>query len=463
MNVIWIVADTFRRDHIGAYGNEAIHTPSLDQFAARSVRFDNNYAASFPTMPNRADYCTGCFTASFMSWEPLPVGQVTLAQILLERGCRTTGIADTPFYIRSAMNYDRGFETFYQIGAQARFFREEGYEDRLSWRFETDHDAPRTFAKAMQWLEHHYKEDFFLYIDTWDPHEPWDAPSYYTELYWPDHDGEVIDPFYNYWQKIPGFTEEKLKKAHATYCGEVTMVDTWFGYFLRQLENMDLTEKTAIIFSTDHGFSFGEHGGMFGKTLVPSRPDGSPYVNLRDWQLTRTGWQHSYLGEEIVATPLIIYVPGVTPGVYKGLTSAVDLMPTVLDILRQEIPANIDGHSLLPVLEDHSLKGREFVISTSPFWNPGDTRPYTLWYEGAIRNMVTYSNCKVTTSEWTLLYDVEPGESCLYHLASDPKELKNVIGEHPEIARELHQLLVGFMRASKVPPQFLEPRLELKF
>jgi len=463
MNVIWIVADTFRRDHIGAYGNEAIHTPSLDQFAARSVRFDNNYAASFPTMPNRADYCTGCFTASFMSWEPLPAGQVTLAQILLERGFRTTGIADTPFYIRSAMNYDRGFETFYQIGAQARFFREEGYEDRLSWRFETDHDAPRTFAKAMQWLEHHYKEDFFLYIDTWDPHEPWDAPSYYTELYWPDYDGEVIDPFYNYWQKIPGFTEEKLKKAHATYCGEVTMVDTWFGYFLRQLENMDLTEKTAIIFSTDHGFSFGEHGGMFGKTLVPSRPDGSPYVNLRDWQLTRTGWQHSYLGEEIVATPLIIYVPGVTPGVYKGLTSAVDLMPTVLDILRQEIPANIDGHSLLPVLEDHSLKGREFVISTSPFWNPGDTRPYTLWYEGAIRNMVTYSNCKVTTSEWTLLYDVEPGESCLYHLASDPKELKNVIGEHPEIARELHQLLVGFMRASKVPPQFLEPRLELKF
>ncbi len=463
MNVIWIVADTFRRDHIGAYGNKTIHTPSLDQLAARSVRFDNHYVASFPTMPNRADNFTGRFAASFMSWEPLPDGQVTLAQILLQKGFRTVGIADTPFYLRSAMNYDRGFETFYELGAQARFFRGEGYEERLSWRFEADHDAPRTFTKAMQWLEHHYKDDFFLYIDTWDPHEPWDAPSYYTELYWPDYDGEVISPFYTYWQKIPGFTEEKLKKAHATYCGEVTMVDTWFGYFLRKLENMHLMEKTAIIFTTDHGFSFGEHEGIFGKTLVPNRPDGSPYIDLRDWQETRTGWQHSYLGEEIVATPLIIYVPGVAPGAYKGLTSAVDLMPTVLDLMGQEIPGNLDGRSLLPMSKDTGLKGREFVITSSPFWNPGDTIPYTLWYEGATRNMITYSNSKITTAEWTLLYDVEPGESQLFHLPSDPQELNNLIGQRPEIARELHQLLVGFMRETKVAPQILTPRLELKF
>lgn len=222
-------------------------------------------------------------------------------------------------------------------------------------------------------------------------------------------------------------------------------------------------EKTAVIFTTDHGFSFGEHEGIFGKTLVPNRPDGSPYIDLRDWQLTRTGWQHSYLGEEIVTMPLIIYVPGVTPGVYRGLTSAVDLMPTVLDILGQEVPGNIDGHSLLPVSKDTTLKGREFVISTSPFWNPGDTKPYTLWYEGAIRNMITYSNSKITTSEWTLLYDVEPGESQLFHLSSDPQELNNIIGQRPEIAKELHQLLVKFMRETKVAPQILTPRLELKF
>ena len=113
--------------------------------------------------------------------------------------------------------------------------------------------------------------------------------------------------------------------------------------------------------------------------------------------------------------------------------------------------------------KDTSLKGREFVITSSPFWNPGDTIPYTLWYEGAIRNMLTYSNNKITTSEWTLLYDVEPGESQLFHLPSDPQELNNLIGQRPEIAKELHQLLVGFMRETKVAPQILTPRLELKF
>ena len=127
------------------------------------------------------------------------------------------------------------------------------------------------YLGSMQWLQRHYKENFFLYIDTWDPHEPWDAPNYYTELYMPDYDGEVIDPPYNRWQDVPGFTEAKVKKAHASYCGEVTMVDTWVGYLLRCVENMGLMEKTAIIFTTDHGFLFGEHGGTFREVGVYER------------------------------------------------------------------------------------------------------------------------------------------------------------------------------------------------
>ena len=74
MNVIWVVADTFRRDHVGAYGNPAIHTPSLDALAARSIRFDSHYSAGFPTMPTRADHQTGRWTMSFMGWQPLPTG-----------------------------------------------------------------------------------------------------------------------------------------------------------------------------------------------------------------------------------------------------------------------------------------------------------------------------------------------------------------------------------------------------
>ena len=78
----------------------------------------------------------------------------------------------------------------------------------------------------------------FLYIDTWDPHEPWDAPDYYTKLYMPDYDGELVHPIYGRWHEMPGYSAELVDKAHATYCGEVTMVDTWVGYLLRMVENM---------------------------------------------------------------------------------------------------------------------------------------------------------------------------------------------------------------------------------
>ena len=249
MNVIWVVADTFRRDHIGAYGNSTIRTPSLDALAAKSVRFDAHYAAGFPTMPTRADHLTGRWTMSFMGWEPLPSGVTTLAEILADHGFHTAASVDTPYYLRNGMNYDRGFQSFFMNRGQDTMwslvpqpgYHNEALDVREAWRFESDRGAPRTFMTAMQWLERHYKEDFFLYVDTWDPHEPWDAPAYYTDLYWPGYDGEVVLPVYGNWRDVPGYGEEKLRKGHATYCGEITMVDTWLGFLLRAVENMGLT------------------------------------------------------------------------------------------------------------------------------------------------------------------------------------------------------------------------------
>ena len=238
MNVIWIVADTFRRDHLGAYGNRTIRTPSLDALAARSVRFDGHYSAGFPTMPTRADHQTGRWTMSFMGWQALPEGVTTLAEMLAERGLHTAASVDTPYYLRDGMNYDRGFQSFFMNRGQDTMwslipqpgYHNESLDVRAAWHNESDRNAPRTFMTAIQWLEHHYKEDFFLYVDTWDPHEPWDAPSYYTELYWPGYDGELVLPVYGNWHDVPGYEEEKLKKGHATYCGEITMVDTWVGF-----------------------------------------------------------------------------------------------------------------------------------------------------------------------------------------------------------------------------------------
>ena len=342
MNVVWIVADTFRRDHIGAYGNPIIRTPSLDSLAAEAVRFDNHYSAGFPTMPTRADHQTGRWTMSFMGWEPLPHGVTTLAEILAGRGFHTAASVDTPYYLRDGMNYDRGFQSFFFNRGQDTLwslipepgYHHEALDVRAAWRSEADRNAPQTFMSAMRWLERHYKEDFFLYVDTWDPHEPWDAPAYYTELYLPEYDGELVLPLYGNWHDVPGYQESQMRKGHAAYCGEITMVDTWLGFLIRSLENMGLQERTVVIFTTDHGFYFGEHGGLFGKMSSDKNPDGT----LKPYDEPGSQWSYSPLFEEIVHLPLLMRAPGVPAGAYGGLSSAVDVMPTVLDLLDIDVP-----------------------------------------------------------------------------------------------------------------------------
>ena len=384
-----------------------------------------------------------------MGWEPLQDGETTLAQILAGEGFHTAAAVDTPFYLHGGMNYDRGFRTFRMHSGQR-----ESQDYRAYRRHESDYNAPQTFTNAMHWLEGHYKEDFFLYVDTWDPHEPWDAPQYYTELYWPGYDGEVITPAYSRWQDTAGFTEDMVRKAHATYCGEITMVDTWIGYLMRCVENLGLMDKTAIIFTSDHGFYFGEHGGLFGKMTRVKQPDGTPYP-LGEWR----GWAHSPLYEQIVRLPLLMYVPGIAPGVCGQLTSAVDVMPSVLDVLGVEIPDFVQGDSLLPKVRDASLSGREYVVSTMPFSNPGDA----VHVVDSVRRLVRASPVTVvTTGQWSLLYSMDEGISELFNLESDPGQEDDVISTHPEVAKEIHQYLVRFMRETHVAPHLLNPRLELR-
>jgi arylsulfatase A-like enzyme len=456
MNIIWIVADTLRRDAVGAYGNKNMHTPAMDAFAARSVRFDKFYIGSFPTMPARADHMTGRWTVSFMSWEPLPKGIVTLPEILSRGGMSTAAIVDTPFYVRHEMNYDRGYTTFEEIPGQLWMAKGSDPRQRgMMWQrkstVDLDSCAPQTYAKAIQWLELNYKENFFLYIDTWDPHEPWNAPDYYTELYWPGYDGELIRPLYGYWREAPGFSEERVKKAHATYCGEVTMVDTWFGYLMRKVKDLGLMKNTLIILTSDHGYYFGEHG-IFGKMVFAKDTDQSKPNEIGIWS-------RSPYYEEVTRIPLFIYMPGIGPGAYAGMTSAIDLMPTILDVLGKDIPATVEGRSLLPALKDPSVPGYEHVFSSSSYVNVGDTDNSV---DGVMRRAEKASMATVTTEEWTLLYDIEPGGSELYNIKSDPKQENNAINKHPDVAHELHKLYVRHMQKTKVPQVKLGPRLELR-
>lgn len=463
MNVIWIVADTFRRDQLGAYGNGTIKTPVLDALAARGTRFDNHYACGFPTMPTRADHHTGQWTMSYMGWEPLPDDATTLAQILGEQGVHTAAVVDTPFYTRGGMNYDRGFQTYYTVlgqeGSVTRVAQIGNHESRdvvADWRKESDRCVARTMTQAGDWLEKHYKEEFFLYVDTWDPHEPWDPPAYYAELYDPDYDGTIVQPPYAAWHETDHLTAQDVETAFACYKGEITMVDTWIGYLLRKVQNMGIENDTAIIFTTDHGFYFGEHGGLLGKMHFGKKPDGSLY-NHGD---SDSIWDFSPLYEELVHIPLIVHVPGVKSGAYDGFTAALDVMPTVLDIMGKAQPDHVQGQSLLPAMNDAKHESaRDFAISTVPFANPEDRIRSV---DNFARRMSSSLVTTVTSGGYSLLYTMDEGKSELFDLRQDPRQQSNIIASETDTANELHQLMLKFMRDTNTPQRLIDSRLELK-
>src|SRR5688500_11539071 len=248
-NMVVIVSDTFRRDHLGAFGNTNIHTPHLDEFARSSVLFDRHVISSFPTMPARADILTGIFSYTYMGWEPLPHHVPTLPGLLSEAGYLTVGVVDTPFFIRNGFGYDRGFDDFIWVRGKGDDTRpHERADARLTWRSEEDRMVARTLTQAERWLERHNEEQFFLYIDTWDPHEPRDAPDDHTKRYEGGGAARKLCPADVNWEKS-GLEKDDVDLGHATYCGEVSMVDFWIARFLAKLDALGLRENTIVFFT----------------------------------------------------------------------------------------------------------------------------------------------------------------------------------------------------------------------
>ena len=108
MNIICVVTDTLRADYLPTYGNTQVIAPNLTQFAEEAIVFEDCRAASFPTIPARADISTGRFTFTYLTWGPLPQEEITLADLMTKAGYTTMGVGDTPFLIRNGYGYDRG-------------------------------------------------------------------------------------------------------------------------------------------------------------------------------------------------------------------------------------------------------------------------------------------------------------------------------------------------------------------
>jgi len=341
----------------------------LDKFARKSAIFDNAYAASFPTVPHRMDLATGRFTFPYREWEPLPQDEVVVSEILGQHNYTTMLICDTPHILKDGYNFDRGFTGWEWIRGQVTDrFQTDPAEVSLPCspeklrhlevlklhlrniahrQGEKDCFVAQTMSKAAQWLERNYKQDkFFLWVDTFDPHEPWDPPRYYVDMYDPNYKGEEVT--YPKYGKCGFLTAEEIKHMRALYAGEVTLVDRWIGFLLEEIERLGLFDNTAVIFTSDHGFYFGEHN-LVGKATI-----------------TDHIFEYVSLYEEIARIPLLVYLPKLRKSSrYSALVQPPDITAAVLDLAGVKDLGLVQGKSLVPIIEGKKDKLRDISV-TSP-------------------------------------------------------------------------------------------------
>lgn len=446
MNVILLVNDTFRRDHLGCYGNDWLKTPNLDAFARRAGVFDQYYIGSYPTVPNRWDVAVGRYGFPTRGWEPLQPEDRTMAQMLSSAGVHTQMIWDTPMLGAHDYNYTRGFKGVYfshgqkgdpwitnpdlpvRFGAQPHKIKNvkslDGYlRNHFDRRHEREYPVARTMSDAIEWLETNHNHDrFFLYVDMWDPHEPFDCPWYDYELYAdPDYKGDRIT--YPQYGRATYMTEAEHQDVRALYAGGATLVDRWVGRFLDMAERLGLFEDTLIIWTTDHGHLFGEHG-LHGKP----------------------GAEMGRLYEETTRIPLLVHHPdGIGAGQrIRGIVQPADILPSVLDFMNVPVPQGVEGKSFIPLMRGEAPDGPAYAFSNRYPQNAATVGGAA--FDGWVGSGRVVEPGTVTSDEWTAICMPAGLPSELYNLKADPHQNHNVIGDYPEVAERMKQAWLTFLR-----------------
>ncbi|MCP5180752.1 MAG: sulfatase [Pseudomonadales bacterium] len=362
-NVIVVLLDSLNRHMLGAWGGREFDTPSLDRFAATATCFDNHFVGSLPCMPARHDILVGNLDFLWRPWGSIELWEEAITAPLRRKGVTTMLVTDHPHLFEvGGENYHtefRGWE--YLRGHEsdpwktrpdpswagtpalpAKRNREQYYNTSRTWfRDELDFPGPRTLDTAARWLDEnaHAHESFLLFIDEFDPHEPFDTPAPWADRYDPHWDEDrIIWPPYSVRTVERGvLTEREARHIRANYGSKLSMIDHWFGRLLDSVERNGLTDNTTVIVCTDHGHYLGEKD-IFGKPGVP---------------------HYETLGH----TPLMIRHPGITPSRSSALTTNVDINATLYDLFDATPVYRSHGRSILPLLTGEQTHIREWALA----------------------------------------------------------------------------------------------------
>jgi len=452
MNVILVMSDSFRRDHVGAFGNPWIRTPALDRFAGESVVFPHFRMGSYATIPQRTDMLTGRFSFAYRPWQALEPQDVVLTEVLQKNGLATYASADTPHLFRSAqLTFMRGFDAFHwSRGSEGDLWWTDDYNERdyspptgqgririnpemfkKIWSQgrqrtrELDWVTPQTFQAAIEWLTRNYRRDgFFLYVDTFDPHEPWDPPRWARDLYLKDPKG--IPYAWAEYGSAKQYGKDELKHLQALYAGECTIVDRWFGRLMDTVDLLGLDENTMVVFLSDHGHYLGypNDGGQVGKVTGYRKSDGKMAGAGADVYMP--------LLDSVSAPPFMVRMPGVKAGKCNVLAQPADVMPSVLDFLKIPAPETVQGQSFLPLLKGRKVDWRKHAMTAcfNNFAQIGDRR----WLYGA----------------WA--HENPPK---LFDRQTDPAQKRSVLKANRNVARRLHRKMIAEMERLDAPAEWI--------
>jgi arylsulfatase A-like enzyme len=387
-NILLYVVDTLRADHLGVYGYSKPVSPHIDRFAADATVFDNALAQSSWTRASMASIFTGLWPVKHAAngrKDILDPAAETLAEILHAAGYVTVARVRN-WNVFPVFGFRQGFEDFVAV--------DRGKADRMN-------------ALVRQWLDRRPRErPFFLYVHTVDPHGPYRPPGEFrTRFFEPDQEPLELD-------RHPGFRvteamteEERLAVARhllALYDGEIAFNDREFGRLLSMLEDEQLLDHTMIVFVSDHGEEFLEHGT----------------------------WEHGRnLFAENLNVPLIIRIADRGRGRHIGeVVQHIDLMATILDHAGLPIPEQVEGRSLLALLDQADEEAA------------GQARPAF-----SFLHLDGLPHRSLVAGDWKLIERLSPEGTVLweglFHRGEDPLEARNRARDYPILTRYMGLLL----------------------
>jgi arylsulfatase A-like enzyme len=428
-NIVLIVMDATRAQNLSCYGYQRPTTPHLERFAERAVVYEQAISTSCWSLPCHASIFTGLYPARHGADDQhqfLDRHIPTLPELLRNYGYRTLAFC-TKRDIGPETGMDRGFAQFNpdHLPASARRIArrvENGIARMLGQRDAGLRAHLRQIGSLLPRLKAN-GQPFFMFLSTVESHIPYNPPKKYWQFLPKGVSAKQIQELnQDRWKYMIGrapMCERDFELLCALYDGGVAYADAGIARFLAWLEQLGMLDRTMVIIMGDHGENLGEHHLM----------------------------AHGYcLYDTVVGVPLIIHYPQGTsaPGQVKYQVQPVDILPTILTMLSDtssEVFRALQGYDLL------SSSRHDFSVAEQA---APDLTPFYKRFPGADVSMYDRSLKMIRTDQYKYIWSSD-GRHELYDLTADPKEIRNIVAERPDIADEQDQRLTEWYQRHGQP------------